>query len=200
MWNSEMTYKYKRTPWRDEELMRDLYWGEGMSQSEIAEELDTTQKTVSDWMDRQGIETRSQEVQELRDDGWLREQYEVNERSTLEIADELDCTQRTVRVWLDKHGIETRQSTREKPPHFRTTKTGYEEVKSKVFGDTKTIRVHRLQAVAEYGFGAVRGHQVHHENHIPWDNRKQNLTLVTPSEHGKIHSQNRERDEVGNYA
>jgi hypothetical protein len=48
--------------------------------------------------------------------------------------------------------------------------------------------VHRLLAVAEYGFEAVLGKEVHHENGVPWDNRPDNISLVDPAEHRQIHN------------
>lgn len=50
------------------------------------------------------------------------------------------------------------------------------------------VRLHRLVAVAEYGFEAVAGQQVHHANRIPWDNRPENLLVLSPSEHSRLHA------------
>ena len=47
--------------------------------------------------------------------------------------------------------------------------------------------VHRLLAVSEWGLDAIRGREVHHKNEIPWDNRPENLELVTREEHGEKH-------------
>jgi len=135
-----------------------------------------------------------------RDEQYLHEQYVENKKSTLKLADECGCTHRTIRIWLDKYGIETRPSTREKPPHFRTRKDGYEEVKCKVNGETKSILTHRLLAVAEYGVDSVEDVHVHHINKIPWDNRYENIQLISNSEHGKLHEPQRKRDENGNFA
>lgn len=45
------------TPWRDEEVLRELYHDKDLDQSEIAEELDTTPGTISNWMGKHKIET-----------------------------------------------------------------------------------------------------------------------------------------------
>lgn len=45
------------TPWRDEELLREMYENRGMSLSEIAEELNTGSTTIHRWVRRFGIET-----------------------------------------------------------------------------------------------------------------------------------------------
>lgn len=46
---------------------------------------------------------------------------------------------------------------------------------------------HRLQMVAEHGFEELIGKVVHHKNEIPWDNRPDNLELLSPSEHAMVH-------------
>jgi len=48
--------------------------------------------------------------------------------------------------------------------------------------------VHRLLAVAEFGTEAVKDQHVHHKNEIPWDNRPENLELLTPAEHASHHN------------
>jgi len=70
-----------------------------------------------------------------------------------------------------------------KQPRFYTSPRGYEEL----IHLRNTVRVHRLAAVAWYGFDAVADKVVHHENNIPWDNREDNLRAVTAEEHARIH-------------
>ena len=49
------------------------------------------------------------------------------------------------------------------------------------------IGIHRLVAVAEYGIEAVKEMHVHHDNGVRWDNRVENLKLMTPSDHARHH-------------
>jgi len=65
--------------------------------------------------------------------------------------------------------------------------TGYLAWKHSIDGDAKTISVHRLVAVAEYGFDATIGMDVHHINGVKWDNRPENLDLVDRGEHRSAH-------------
>jgi len=74
------------------------------------------------------------------------------------------------------------------PPQFYTDKLrGHEQVRSA----GKCIRVHTLMAIADgappsavFGKG---GFEVHHLNGIPWDNRPENLDVITTAEHNRIH-------------
>jgi len=125
--------------------------------------------------------------------------------TTREIADELGCTNGTVSKWLDEHGIETRdnwvagveaakRANRLERVTLRSLPSGYEYWSSKEWqsdGDgrkSEIVYVHRLLAVAKFGFDAVDGADVHHKNGIPWDNRPGNIELLEPEEHGHLHS------------
>lgn len=45
-------------PHRDAEVLRELYWGRGLSTREVADRLDTHQYAVWSWMKRCGIPRR----------------------------------------------------------------------------------------------------------------------------------------------
>jgi len=55
-------------------------------------------------------------------------------------------------------------------------------------GEQVEFPIHRLLAVAEYGFDSIAGLTVHHQSHIPWDNRPEKLELMTKSEHQTHHN------------
>jgi len=70
--------------------------------------------------------------------------------------------------------------------HFRAD--GYVEVSANApDNSTERILIHRLLAIAEYGYDAVAGNDIHHKNGVKWDNRPQNIELKDPSEHAKEH-------------
>lgn len=131
-------------PWRDEQLMREMYVDEEMSMNEIADELGCAQSTVRNWLNRHGIETRS--IKEALDITYgAHAKYTVDNRGY-------------PIWWCDSS----------------TKKSG--------------MQVHRLLAVAEYGYDVVAGADVHHENGVRWDNRPSNIEVIpTRGEHSSKH-------------
>ena len=74
------------------------------------------------------------------------------------------------------------------PACFRTMRSGYERWHAYNRRDGQdSYYVHRLVAVAEWGVDAIRGRDVHHKNGIPWDNRPENLEVLTRKEHREVH-------------
>ena len=143
-------------PWRDEELMRELYHGKRMSQQEIADYFDNeiTQAGVGYCLDELGIEKRSRS--ESTKDRWHK---------------------RPLRPCID-------------------TTHGYKVVKDGYDGEDAKVYMHRLLAAAVYGVDEMDGKVVHHKNEIPWDNRPDNIELMTPAEHAEHH--HRETSGYGN--
>lgn len=119
----------------------------------------------------------------------------VKERmTTTEIAEELGCTNVTIGDWLRRHNIGVRSaskairlSKKKKPATFTHDTYGYEIWRNLSGGKHRRVKVHRLIAVAEYGFDAVVGKDVHHQNGIRWDNRPSNLELLDHSDHMDRH-------------
>jgi len=56
--------------------------------------------------------------------------------------------------------------------------------------NNKYLPIHRLVAVAEYGYDEVVDKHIHHENGVRFDNRPENLTPLSNSEHSKLESDN----------
>lgn len=190
---------HKGRPYRDEETLRSLYWDQGLSQNQMAEELDCSRNTIRNWMKKLGVETRDDpwENRPYRDEDTLRSLY-LDEGMTVEgIADRFDCSTSTIHNWMDHHGIDVRPREEsmkgrnvwwwKEKALFEVSYDGYERWEDTYGGATVKVRVHRLVAVAEYGFEDVADKVVHHKNEIPWDNRPENLELMTPGEHTKHH-------------
>lgn len=132
-----------------------------------------------------------------RDEAQLRDLYEDRELPVSMIAEKYDVTPKTINQWLDRHGIEKRSPGREiqiakrrEPLSFHTRPSdGYERIATKYAGEQSRVYHHRLLAVAEHGFDAIRGKDVHHESGVPWDNRPGNLELLGKDDHQNVHAE-----------
>lgn len=126
----------------------------------------------------------------------LRELYEDERMSSIEIADHFgDITDAGVRYWIEKHDIEKRSRSeaakrRWEKEHI-TPRTcapyGYEVISHSYEDDDAFVLLHRLIAVAKYGFDEVTGMVVHHKSEVEWDNRWSNIEIMTVEEHALHH-------------
>lgn len=74
--------------------------------------------------------------------------------------------------------------------HFRAD--GYVEICANApDNSTERILLHRLLGVAEYGFDAVAGNDIHHINGVKWDNRPSNIEPVNHGYHSARHKNDR---------
>lgn len=104
---------------RNENCLREQYHENGLTQAEIAGLINVSVSTVSNWMQKHGIDCRSfserqtdGNLEPLTDEKWLREQYCQKEKSTYRIANELALSRSTVQKWLNEHGMEIRSMVR----------------------------------------------------------------------------------------
>ena len=130
----------------------------------------------------------------------LQSLYHDDKLSSVEIAKKYDVDPATIRYWMDKYGIERRSYTRARElvgltelPSYTTTSNGYSAWQTQYKKNNHQVLEHRLLAVAKYGFDAVKGMQVHHKNCCKWDNRFENIELLSPSEHQYKHPDNRSK-------
>lgn len=180
--------------WRDRQTLERLYFNEGLTTHEIAERLDCSQSVVVKWMRKHRIEARSTadyHEEQWRDEDLLEEMYVEKSMSLSEIADEFGCSRSLVGRYVRRHEIKRPETF----TSFYTDASGYE----RVIGSLKDeyVLIHRLVAVAEYGFDAVKDRHIHHGggpegSTTPWDNRPENLEPLTPSEHARLHNPKRD--------
>lgn len=99
----------EKQPWRDEGTLRRMYLDEEMSTYEIGDSLGCSRVTVSNWLERFGIDRRGRKPDDchLQDGGLAEELYVQRELSLSSVAEEVGCSIWKVRYWLDRHGIET---------------------------------------------------------------------------------------------
>ena len=191
-------------PWKDPDVLRRLYHDEEMSTREIADELGVSSSTVSNWLNRTSVKTRPNTQKrspkargEAYDKSTLHELYVRRKLTLRETAEKVNCDPQTVKEWLDRYDIGTRKGpASHKPAPFRTHLKGYEQWRCHGNRSEHIVYVHRLLAVSEYGADAVDGMHVHHKNKIPWDNRPENIELMTPEEHSRHHYSLGEAEEV----
>lgn len=142
------------------------------------------------------IGTAMQESKPWNDGELLRRLYREERMPMTQIADRWDCSPTTVRDWVERHGIEkwTRSQACQlghgHSPYsvpFQTHTTGAEVWRHSHNCESNMVYVHRLLAVAEFGFDAVDDNVVHHKNHVRWDNRPENLELMDHGDHTVHH-------------
>lgn len=139
-----------------------------------------------------------QDSKPYKDGELLREMYVEKQMSTIDIAEELDCAPNTVRKYLMRNGVEIRDLSEavalghghhpnEVP--FQTKRDKGTEVwyYNNDQDDKGMVYHHRLLAVAIWGFDEVADKVVHHKNELRWDNRPENLELMTHGEHSSHH-------------
>jgi len=130
-----------------------------------------------------------------RDKQRLKELYVEEGLSAREVGEILRCSHTTVLNHLREYGLERHpKHNRGNSALFHTRqKDGYERwVASDGARGAEYVHVHRLVAVAEHGIDALDGKDVHHKNGVPWDNRPDNLELLTRAEHLSQHAVEKE--------
>lgn len=126
----------------------------------------------------------------------LKQLYVDDRMSARDVAKKFDVHMSTILRWLENHGIERhdrnklqQESMWEKPPSMRTNNRGYECVRTTVNNEIKFVYVHRLCALAWYGWENVVDKDVHHKKEIPWLNMEGEIEPLSHSEHRSIHTQ-----------
>lgn len=200
------------TRYKDESWLREQYIEQGKSTSDMAEMCGVTDPTIARWMDKYGIDRRSQREAQKPDSPhtdpeWLEEQYWDKGLSLAEIAEKCNAGPPTLLKWFRRFDIPRRSpyfDRRSTPVSINITQGefgglpgGYIEVRSR--GEPKPdgrqtydrAYVHQLVAIAEGAdpnniFSGGEWH-VHHKNGIRYDNRPSNLEVIRRSEHISRH-------------
>ena len=186
--------------YHEKEVLEELYHGKGMTTTEIGEKFGVSSSCIAKQMKKNGVKARDNSAAQRQHKSFhnkevLEKLYWNKGLSIPEIAEMFDVSYATVRQQFLRNDVPRREpgdalrvKSLKNPPNFWTRTDGYEVVKSSEGKyDSDQVLVHRLLAVAEYGFDAVRDNVIHHVNQIPWDNRAENIEIMTQSKHAKQH-------------
>lgn len=209
-------------PWRDEQTLRNLYSEKGLPQTEIAERFGCNRSTVKRWLDKFGIDTNGVELPGR----YVIVQYFEDGKSLYDLADQYGCSPSKIKRHFEKYGISRRSKSeaaklneipevlvdsgapervyeemRSQPANLTVTLDGH--LMWRIPSDEKyhAIGVHRIVALAngEDPHKVFSGgeYHVHHKNGVPWDNRPENLEVLTKSEHHSLHNDPEKELEYG---
>lgn len=140
---------------------------------------------------------------------WLEEKYWEEELTVHEMADEADCSAQTIVNWMDKYGIDKR-TVRQNIGVSKVTQMttngefgkipgGYIQFQSYIVEDGEynysVCGSHQLLAIAEgadpHRVFSNGENVVHHENGLKWDNRPENLMVMSGAGHTSYHTTER---------
>lgn len=192
-----------RGDFNDEQWLREQYHDEEKSIYDISEDQGVSPDVILNRLDKFGIERRSRSEslriyhgkKDYHNQGFLYEKYIEEQMSIPEIAELCDVSVSTIERHLIKNNI-PRRSISDGVSNYYQQNGFVPFIDSDKYNywhhmyerEYRSVAVHRLLAVAEYGFDEVSGKDVHHKNRIPWDNRPENIELLSKKEHGRLHS------------
>jgi len=173
----------------DADLLKEYYVERGFSKSKLAELTGEQESMVRSRLRKFGV-MREEEI--TISESELRKKYIENGHSQKELVQIFDASYENTLRHLNYYGINKTFSEAKKdqwdsasrPAPFGTYQ-GYERWSVK--NPNTTVLVHRLVAVAEYGFEKVADNDVHHRNGISWDNRPSNLKVKSKKDHIRDH-------------
>lgn len=135
----------------------------------------------------ESVESLTNNETPWRDRSLLSDLYWKDELTQRQIADRLGCGRTTIVRWMDRLDVPTThdigvshsiEKWNERPEREKWMESG----------SRTSVLVHRLLAVAEYGFDAVAGNEVNHRNKHQFDNRPANLEPLSQSDHHALHT------------
>lgn len=169
------------------EILYELYIIRGKPMHEIAEELGIAVGTVYNYLNKYEIQTRNkgQAFEELKRRGW---KYPQSAKETISKSNKgrkfSEETRKKMSIADKEGGIGHKKKRSDGyiciyfPDHPKSTKDGY-------------IMEHDLIMECLIGRHLGDNEVVHHKNKIRDDNRKENLQLMTKSEHASLHLKER---------
>jgi len=159
------------------------FYKDGMSCSQIANKFDCSEKPIKNRLKENDIGLRGAKSVDIKEEELKREVF--NSNSIRELSEKFNCHRSTIDRKLEQYNIDFSYSYNKKATLADIN--GYQVMQCGIVG--KGVLVHRLLAVAEYGYEEVCDNVVHHKNGIKWDNRPSNIEVMGRSEHSKLHAE-----------
>ena len=182
--------RYQDRDWLKEQ------WYSAESLGEIADKCGVSNSTITTWARRFDL-PHFNDARPYNDPETLKEMYHEKGMSLSEMAEQFSCTDGWIAQKMEEFGIERRtlskaQHNANPSAQFYTHPKGYELVASEnADGNVGRCSVHQLVAIANGAEPARifdgKNTIVYHRNGIKWDNRPENLEVMTNSEHAKMH-------------
>lgn len=183
--------------YKDREWLEEQYVHKEKTDKEIAQIVGMSPPTITYWRDKFDIEGGKSDPRPnapYREKDTLKRLFYDEGQSRDEIADKFDITRGTVNTWLSNHGLQPETQAR-KTGRIQTIGNGYVQfIDYNGPDDKERVYIHRLLAVAEYGFDTVCQNQIHHKNEVAFDNRPSNIELMDIQEHASYHSTQRAKE------
>ena len=181
-------------PYQDRDVLYHLYHVREMSQTEVAERLETSPTSVLRHMKNNNIAARSnseasylaQPERPYTDYDTLYNLYHEQDMSMSEIGRKFGVTNSCISYQLHRLDIEIKPDRKYGEFELERHAFPYPSIR----GDNGFIPAHRLIVIAD---GADPhevfdpANNIHHKNGCKLDNRPSNLQLISLSEHGSIH-------------
>lgn len=133
-----------------------------------------------------------------RDKKILEELYVERELSTCEISNKFGCSPTTICYWMEKYGIDRRESGEAGRQANRVERASYSQIGGYECWQVRepdgnvTVGVSQLTAIADGAEPSevfANDTHIHHRNKIPFDNRVDNIEVVSVSQHSETHDQ-----------
>lgn len=117
----------------------------------------------------------------------LRQKYCVENMTQKEIADELGVSKSTISREMDKYDIKAQYNGSIHPSFSQSG--GYLTVQARTSNGRKSMYVHRLIAFAHFdgSLDDFSNMQIHHRNKYKFDNRPDNLEVLSGRRHQATH-------------
>lgn len=184
------------TPYKNKDWLSEK-WEEAESVQEIADDANADPSTITKWAREFGLPHFNRN-KEYWDKDLLRELYHGEKLTQAEIGEKFGVSKSAISQAMKHFGISVRGKSErylatDIHPQYYTHPRGHVIVASEYKGEESKTMMHTLVAIAD---GAdpyelfAREKVVHHENGVKWDNRPENLTTMTDSEHMKHHWEN----------